>query len=534
MQLDLDALTEPGRRQPVFARHGAVATSQPLAGAEGLRVLQDGGSAADAAVAMAACLSVVEPCSNGLGGDAFALIWDGGRLHGLNGSGRAPAALDAAALRDRGLRAVPTHGWESVTVPGAVRSWADLHARFGRLPFDRLLEPAATLADEGFAVSGVVAGAWGRAAEAAASRADDEFAGWGPTFAPDGRAPRVGQVWRSPDHAATLRAIAATAGDDFYTGALAERMASFSRATGGYLTAEDLGSHRSEWVDPITASYRGYDVWEIPPSGQGIAALAALNIIEGFDPADPLDADVWHRHVEAIKLALTDAYAYVADPARAAVPTEELLSKDYARTRRRMIGCEAIEPSPGSPRPSDTVYLCAADGEGQMVSFIQSNYMGFGSGIVVPGTGIALQNRGCGFTLTPGHPNVLSPGKRPFHTIIPGFLTKEGQACGPFGLMGGHMQPQGHLQIVVDTVDHHDDPQTALGRPRWRWDAGRSVLLEGTVPARLADDLRRRGHDVTVSTNAAEFGRGQIIWALGNGVLVAGSEPRADGLPFGW
>lgn len=537
MELDFTGLTQPGRRQPVFARHGAVATSQPLAAASGLRVLQDGGSAADACVAMAAALTVVEPSGNGLGSDAFALVWDAGRLHGLNGSGRSPAAWDAARLRAAGLTAVPTFGWASVTVPGAVRAWADLHARFGRLPFDRLLAPAIELAEEGHPVSGVVAGQWARAAEEAASRTAPEFSGWGPTFAPAGRAPRVGEVWRSPGHAATLRAIAATGGADFYEGDLAERTASFARQTGGLLTAGDLAAHRSEWVEPISTNYRGDDVWEIPPSGQGIAALIALNIAEGFEPSSPGDPDAWHRHIEATKLALADAERYVADPEHADVPAAELLAKPYADARRRLIGARALDPAPGAPRGSDrgsdTVYLCAVDGRGQHCSFIQSNYRGFGSGVVVPGTGISLQNRGCGFTLAPGHPNELAPGKRPFHTIIPGFLSRDGRPLGPFGVMGGSVQAQAHLQVVVDTVDAGDDPQTALGRPRWRWESGRRVLLEPTVDPAVAEGLRARGHDVAIA-DPLNFGRGQIIWSLADGVLVAGSEPRADAYPLGW
>ena len=552
--MHLDALAEPGRRQPVLARNGAVATSQPLAAQAGLAILRAGGNAVDAAVATAAALTVVEPCSNGLGSDAFALVWDGGRLHGLNGSGRPPARLTAAALRDLGLVAVPDVGWASVTVPGAVRAWADLHARFGRLPFAELLAPAIALAREGFPVSPVVAWGWTRGVRAGADRlareTDASASGFLPHFAPGGRAPRVGETWRSDALAATLGALAASGGDAFYTGDLAARIVAFAATTGGHLAAADLAGHRSEWVEPLAAPYRDHEVWEIPPNGQGIAALLALRILDGFDPADvagfgraggPVSPDAaptptaWHRQVEAVKLALADAHALVGDPAVVDVPVAALLSDAHAARRRGLIGTRAVPPSPVDPRASDTVYLCTADGEGQLVSFIQSNFAGFGSQIVVPGTGIALQNRGAGFSLEPGHPNELAPGKRPFHTIIPGFLTRGGHPVGPFGVMGGHMQAQGHVQVVVDTVDLGDDPQTALGRPRWFWDAASErVLVEATAGGTVVDALRDRGHDVAVAPHAAVFGRGQAIWRLEGGTLVAGSEPRADGVAAGW
>ncbi|MGM0386445.1 MAG: gamma-glutamyltransferase family protein [Actinomycetota bacterium] len=535
--MDLSALAEPGRHQPLLAANGMVATSQPLAAAAGLRVLQEGGSAADAAIAMAACLTVVEPCSNGIGSDAFALVWDGTRLHGLNGSGRAPSSLTADRLRDAGHATVPLYGWDAVTVPGTPRAWADLHARFGRLPFERLLEPAAAYAEEGFPVSPVVAWGWrGGVERAHAGLAGEPFDEFLRVFAPDGAAPAVGERWRSPDHAATLREIAATRAGSFYEGDLAERIAAHAARTGGHLTAADLAGHRGEWVEPISTDYRGYDVWEIPPNGQGIAALMALNILEEYDLAAlrPVSVQAFHLGIEAIKLALTDTLRHVADPARAEVPTAELLSKDYAARRRRLIGHRALAPEPGDPRGSDTVYLCAADSSGMMVSFIQSNFHGFGSHVVVPGTGIALQNRGHGFSLEPSHPNELEPGKRPFHTIIPGFLTRDGAAIGPFGVMGGHMQAQGHVQLVLDTVDHGLDPQSALDQPRWIWVEGRSVLLESAVGGDVLDELAVRGHDVAFAPHAGAFGRGQAIWQLGNGVHVGGTESRADGAVLGW
>lgn len=534
-------MTSPDRHphHPVYAPHGMVATSQPLAAAAGLRVLQDGGTAADAAVAMAACLPVVEPTGTGLGSDAFALVWHDGRLHGLNGSGRAPASATATALRDRGLTAVPAHGWDPVTVPGAVAAWTDLHARFGRLPLSRVIEPAASYADEGFPVSPVIATTWRR--EVGRWTPSDATAAFGPLFAPHGRAPAAGERWRAPDLAASLRAIGGTGGRAFYTGELAERIVAFARATGGALAASDFADHRSEWVEPLSVSYRDHEVWELPPNGQGVAVLEALAILGGFDPADVAGfapdgrpvAAAWHRQIEATKLALADAHAFVADPRTASVPTAELFADAHAARRRARIGDRALAPAPLDPRASDTVYACAADPDGMMVSYIQSNSTGFGSHVVVPGTGIALHSRGTGFSLTPGHPNELAPGKRPFHTVIPGFVTRGGRPLGPFGVMGGPMQAQGHVQVVVNTVDLGDDPQAALGRPRWCWDAGRAVAVESAAGSDLAAELASRGHDLT-DPAASFFGRGQAIWRLDSGVYVGGSEPRADGMALGW
>jgi len=527
----------PSRRMPVFAARGVVATSEPLAAQAGLSMLQRGGNAVDAALATAIALTVVEPTSNGIGGDAFALVWDGSKLHGLNGSGRAPAALTPQLFAQQGLDAVPPAGWLPVTVPGAPATWRDLHARFGKLPFATLCEPAIAYAAEGYPVGPVTAQGWARAREVYAPRQEaPEFAPWFDTFAPDGRAPRPGDIVHLPDHAATLRTIAASGAEDFYHGELARRIADFAAETGGYLTRDDLAAHTSTWVDPISTSYRGYDVWEIPPNGQGVAALAALNILEGFDlaahPRESLES--YHLQIEAMKLAFSDTLRYVGDPAKAAVPTNGLLDKAYAAQRRALIGERALEPAPGNPPRGGTVYLCVADGDGLMVSYIQSNYMGFGSGLVVPGTGIALQNRGTGFTLEPGHPNQVAPGKRPYHTIIPAFLTRGGRAVGPFGVMGGYMQPQGHLQMVVNTVDYGMNPQTSLDAPRWQWLQGKNIEVEMAVARHIISGLDARGHRVAVQGAVTGFGRGQIIWRLPNDAYVAGSEPRADGCAVGY
>ncbi len=542
--MNLLDLPYPSQRMPTVARQGVVATSQPLAALAGLEILRAGGNAVDAALATATTLAVVEPTSNGLGSDAFALIWDGSKLHGINGSGRAPAALTAEIVRAAGHSAVPAHGWFPVTIPGAPRAWRDLHQRFGRLDFRRVLAPAIAAAEAGYAVTPIVARSWQAAARSYADERGPEFAPWFETFTVNGRTPRPGDVWQLPDHARTLKRIAESASLDYYEGEIARRIASFAAETGGYITAEDLASHTSTWVEPITTSYRGYEVWEIPPNGQGIAALLALNIIEGFDlgTLQRESVEAYHLQIEAMKLAFADAYRYVADPAQVAVPTSGMLSKAYASERRALIGDRASAYEPGDPPRGGTVYLCTADADGMMVSYIQSNYQGFGSGVTVPNTGISLQNRGACFRLAPDHPNVLAPRKRPFHTIIPSFLTRDGQPVGPFGVMGGPMQPQGHLQMVVNTVDWHMNPQASLDAPRWQVATGKQVMLESDVSPRIVDELRRRGHEVAIATDWTPFGRGQIIWrremweepANGNRSLIAGSDKRSDGLAIGY
>ncbi|MDP8924560.1 MAG: gamma-glutamyltransferase family protein [Chloroflexota bacterium] len=531
VQTDLTRYPYPSQRTPVMAARGGVATSQPLAAQAGLSMLQNGGSAVDAALASAIALTVVEPTSNGIGGDAFALVWDGHTLHGLNGSGRAPARATVDALAAAGHKDVPALGWWPVTVPGAPRAWADLHARFGRLPFASLFAPAITYARLGFPVSPVIARLWAGGFNRYSQIDGPEFRPWFDTFAPTGRPPLAGERWSSPAHAATLERIADSGARDFYEGELAGRIAGFTAETSGLLTHDDLAAHTSTWVDPIAGHYRGYDVWEIPPNGQGIATLIGLQILDGLDlAAHPREsADAYHLQIEALKLSLTDARRYVADMGQADVPVRGLLDPAYAAERRALIGERALDPAPGSPARGGTVYLCAADADGMMVSYIQSNYQGFGSGVVVPGTGIALHNRGYGFVTAEGHPNRLAPGKRPFHTIIPGFLTRDGRVIGPFGVMGGFMQAQGHLQMMVNTLDYAMNPQASLDAPRWRWDGGRTVAIEPGVPDGVAAGLRALGHDIVREETTGGYGRGQIIWRLADGGYVAGSDPRADG-----
>ncbi len=522
----------PTSREPVYARGGMVATSQPLAAQAGLFILREGGNAVDAAIATAAALTVVEPTSNGIGGDAFALVWMEGKLHGLNGSGRSPQLLTRDALPSGEL---PAQGWLPVTVPGTPATWADLHGRFGKLPFERVLAPAIHYARHGYPLSPVLARNWARAARIYAGRDQALLGPWFETFMPPGFTPEAGAVWASEGHARSLEAIARSGGRDFYQGDLAAQIDAHSRDTGGLLRAADLAAHGSEWVEPISTTYAGHEVWEIPPNGQGIAALIALGILEGLDLSGERDSvEGLHLQIEAMKLAFADAHQYVADPQRAEVPTTGLLSPTYHAARRALISDVALDPQAGDPGAGGTVYLCAADGEGNMVSYIQSNYMGFGSGVVVPGTGIALHNRGHNFSLTVGHPNELAPGKRPYHTIIPGFLTRGGRAVGPFGVMGGFMQPQGHVQVILNTLRYGMNPQVALDAPRWQWTGGKTVEVEHSLPAYLGRELALRGHDMKVQLESGAFGRGQVIWRNEQGVLVGGSEGRTDGQVVGF
>jgi gamma-glutamyltranspeptidase/glutathione hydrolase len=486
-----------------------------------------GGNAVDAALAMAIALTVVEPTSNGIGSDAFALVWDG-KLQGLNASGRSPQKLTLEQFA--GMEEIPSFGWVPVTVPGAVSAWRSLSERWGKLPFEQLFEPAIRYAEEGFPVSPVTATAWKLAAAVYLPLTAPEFGPFKDVFFPANRAPAAGEVWGSILHGKTLRAIAQSGGESFYTGEIAQKIADFAADTGGFLTTSDLAAHQADWVEPISTNYRDLTVWEIPPNTQGIAALMALDILEGFDldryPRESVES--YHLQIEAMKLAFADVHRHAADPRFMEVAIEHLLDKAYAKERQQLIGEQAIPlANPGLPK-GGTVYLAAADGE-LMVSFIQSNYQGFGSGILIPGTGIALQNRGVGFTLEAGHPNQLAPAKRSFHTIIPGFLTQDGQPLGPFGVMGGAMQPQGHLQVVVNLADYGMNPQSALDAPRWQFISGNRVLLEQSVPRYVALALAERGHDVQVSAEGREFGKGQIILRR-EGVLVAASEPRGDGL----
>ncbi|WP_019909894.1 gamma-glutamyltransferase family protein [Paenibacillus sp. HW567] len=528
----------PACRVPAYAGKGMVATSQPLAAQAGLDILKRGGNAVDAAIAAAAALTVVEPCSNGIGGDAFALVWSGGRLHGLNASGPAPQGITIGAVKAAGHSRMPQFGPLPVTVPGAPSAWAELSQRFGRLPLSAVLEPSVRYAEDGFPVSPTAAWNWSRAYSLYSKELRGEaFRPWFDTFAPGGRPPAAGELWRSPAHARTLAEIARSGAEAFYRGGLARDIAAFVRGAGGFLSEEDLARYRPQWVDPISISYRGYEVWELPPSGQGLVALLALNILKGFDSLRPGEVDTYHKQIEAIKLAFADGQHFITDPQYMRTSVEALLAGQYAEQRRALIGDRAGLPEAGKPAGGGTVYLATADGEGGMVSFIQSNYMQFGSGLVVPGTGIALQNRGSGFSLDEADVNRLEPGKRTYHTIIPGFLTRNGgsEPVGPFGVMGGLMQPQGHVQALMNSIDFGLHPQAALDAPRWQWTGGRSVLVEPGFPAAAAQALSRLGHDIKYALDGGSFGRGQMIWRdPASGVLCGGTDSRTDGTVAVW
>ncbi len=531
----------PSARLPLFARN-VVATSHPLAVQAGLRMLWQGGNAVDAAVAAAAAMAVCEPVSNGLGGDAFCILWDGQALHGLNASGRAPQAWTPDYFhRKYGMaaRTPPRRGMDSITVPGAVSAWVALSERFGKLPFADLMAPATEIAERGYAVPVVVQGKW-----AAAVPELQAQPGFAQHFMPWGRAPQVGELFRFPAAARALRAIGATRGEAFYTGAIAQALARFSAQHGGALTLADLAAHRAEWVAPLAQAYRGYDVHEIPPSGQGLAALMALGMLEHFDLARlPVDgAAAQHLQIEAMKLAFADVYRYVADPSSMEVTAAQMLDGSYLATRAKLIDMQRAQDfGAGKPAGGGTIYLTTADENGMMVSFIQSNYQGFGSGCVEPEFGISLQNRGFGFSTDPrgANPaNRVAPGKRPFHTIIPGFVTQGGQPVMGFGVMGANMQPQGHVQTLVRMLDHGQNPQAACDAPRWRYNQGLSVHAEATLPAETLQGLAERGHQMTVLNDPyGEFGAGQFIWRLGDPHTqgyVAASDPRRDGQAAGF
>ena len=529
-------LSFPSRRSAIIARHGLVATSQPLAAMAGLRLLMEGGNAADAAVAVAAMLNVVEPMSTGVGGDCFALIYQAGsgQVTALNGSGRAPAAFGLEEARRRGLTSIPLTGPLPVTVPGTVSGWAALLERFGTMSLADCLAPAIATAEDGFPVSELISAGWQRSVDKLSR--DPEAAR---VYLP---APRPGQIHRQPDLAGTLRQIAEGGPDAFYRGPLAGRIAACVQSWGGYLTAADLAAHTATWTQPIRTTYRDVDLLEHPPNGQGLAALVALNLVEGDDLAslDWDDPALWHLLIEAMRLGMADAAGYVADPDVVDVPVEGLLSKAYAARRRALIRADRTldVAIAGQPEHRDTVYRTVVDGRGNAVSFINSLYYGFGSGLVVPGTGICLQDRGACFSLQPGHPNALAGGKRPYHTIIPAMALRGGRLWLSFGVMGGFMQPQGHLQVLVNLVDYGLDPQAALDAPRFRVDelGSRRVAIETGVPLKTRRALTALGHQVEPEPAFSPgFGGGQVIAVDADGrVLWGGSDPRRDGCAVGF
>ncbi len=525
-------------RIPVFARN-VVSTSHPLAAQAGLRMLWKGGSAVDAAIAAAAALAITEPVSNGLGSDAFCILWDGKALHGLNASGRAPQSWTPGYFTGKygaGHANPPKRGFDSVSVPGAVASWVALSERFGKLPFADLLEPAIEIAERGYLLTPVVQQKW--------AAATDELKGqpgFAQAFLPRGHAPNVGELFQFKSAAAGLRAIAQTRGAALYGGEIAQAIEAFSAANGGSLKASDFAAYQAEWVTPIAKNYRGYTLHEIPPNGQGIAALIALGILDKFDVAglavDGVDSQ--HLQIEAMKLAFADVYRYVAEPSSMSVTPAQMLDDSYLASRARLIDMKKAQDfGAGNPVKGGTIYLTAADENGMMVSFIQSNYMGFGSGCVEPTFGVSLQNRGHGFSLDAASPNAVAPGKRPFHTIIPAFLTKDGQPVMSYGVMGANMQPQGHMQTLVRMLDYGQSPQAACDAPRWRYNAGYEINVESAMNAATVQGLASRGHRMEVINDSyQDFGAGQFIWRMGDPKVegyVAASDARRDGQAVGY
>ncbi len=534
-------------RSAVMARGGMAATSQPLATAAAIRVLQQGGNAVDAAIAANAVLGVVEPMSCGIGGDLFAIVWDAKskKLYGLNASGRAPYEASIDLFRSRGLAEIPEAGPLSWSVPGCVDGWDQLRSRFGSKPWGDLLAPAIGHAEDGFPVSEIIAASW-RASAPRLAKVPTSAA----CFLPGGRAPRAGEVFRNPDLARSLRAIARDGRDAFYKGPIAAEFAAYSRSAGGLIEARDLADHASTWVDPVSTNYRGYDVWELPPNGQGIAALQMLNLLEPHDlrAMGPQSPEALHLLIEAKKLAYEDRARFYADPEFARVPVAELISKPYAARRGKLIDLDHANdrPTPGDPLAADTIYMTVVDGAGNAVSLIQSNFNGFGSDHVPGGLGFPIQNRGCLFALDPAHANRLEPHKRPFHTIIPGFVTRDGKPWLSFGVMGGDMQAQGHAQVLVNMIDHGMDVQLAGEAPRFLHSGssrptgaaaqgGGTVALESGIGPEARRALEARGHRIVAAPPSGAFGGYQAIRIdLENRVLIGGSDPRKDGGAMGY
>lgn len=527
MNLDWDC-PYPSKRPPVFARN-MVAGSQPLAVQAGINALREGGNAVDAALATAIALTVVEPCSNGIGSDAFAIVWDGSKLRGLNASGRSPAALHAE--RFSGMTQMPELGWDSVTVPGAVSAWVELSSRFGQLPFSLLFEDAIDYASAGFHVGPKTGIHWKEA-----EQKYRKFEAFIDTFMTDGLAPGIGDLVQLPDHASSLRKIADSRGEAFYCGELAEAMVADSQRHDGVLTMDDLGGHRCQWTGTIDTALYGVDLHEIPPNGQGLMALIGLGILNRLDIAGyALDsADSIHLQIEATRMAYACIERHLADIDHMTVRVEDLLDEVFLQDRADEISLDRANPRPsGLGACPDTVYLTCADESGMMVSMIQSNYEGFGSGIVVPGTGISLQNRGMGFVLEEGHPNRVGGGKRPYHTIIPGFVMKDGKPKMSFGVMGAHMQAQGHIQMMLRVFVYGQNPQAASDAPRWHLqEDGRVALEEGFNPG-VIRELERRGHDIELGKPERIFGGAQLIYVMENG-YCGGSDHRKEGLVAGF
>ena len=527
-------------RNIVYAKKGMACSTSPIASQVGLDILKSGGNAMDAAIAMATALPLVEPTGNGLGSDCFALVWSekDQKLFGLDGSGVAPMALSAEKVKEAGYTTVPMNGWLPTMVPGAPSAWAELRRRFGTKSMAELMAPAIQYARDGFCIPVNVYKQWKAEVvrfTAAAEKEPEVFGPWLKYFTKDGKTYEPGDTFVNPDYAATLESLAATDCESYYHGDIMKKIVAFSNETGGFFAESDFENYKAQWVEPISVNYKGYDVCEMPPNGHGITALMALNMLKGLELSDSREtADVYHKMIEATKLAFVDTKKFVADPRYMRTKVSDMLSDRYADVRRALITDKAVYPEAGDPSCGGTVYFCVADGMGNMVSFIQSNYNRFGSGIVIPGTAITIQDRGANFSLDPESDNYLEGGKKAYHTIIPGFLMKDGKAVGPFGVMGGFMQPQGHVQVVVNTVDYHMNPQECLDAPRFQWVGEKKVQLEREVPADIALKLADMGHEVAIVNSNLGMGRGEIIWRLEDGTLVGGTEPHADGTIAAW
>ena len=521
-----------GGRAPVLANN-CVASSQPLATQAGIEALHKGGNAVDAALATAITLTVVEPTMNGLGGDGFALIWEKEQLHGLNASGRAPKAWTPQYFA--GKAAMPSIGWDTVTVPGVISGWVALSRRFGKLPFQELFKRAIDYAQNGFPVSPVISRQWREAVPILKNQP-----GFSGSFLKNGRSPKVGEFWSYQAQAKTLIDIAQSEGESFYRGVIAKNIVEFSDKSGGSFTLEDFAKHEANWVEPLGFDYAGHTLFEIPPNGSGMVAQMSLGILESLNASQYASnsPERIHLQVEAMRLAFADAYAHISDPSFMKAEPKALLDKRYLSSRAKLINpLMAGTYSSGNPHSGGTVYLCAADSSGLMISYIQSNFKGFGSGVVAPG-GIALHNRGMGFSLIDGHPNQVAPGKRPFHTIIPAFLFKDKQPALAFGVMGGNMQPQGHLQMIMRFIDDQMNPQACSDSPRWRINDAGALTVEATMPTAVIEGLRKLGHHVTIMpSDSLDFGSAQAIALLGEFATegyIAGSDHRRDGLAAGF
>jgi len=544
----------PSRRSVVYGKNGMVCTSQALAAQAGLDILKKGGNAIDAAIATAISLTVLEPPSNGIGSDLFALVWYKGKLYGLNGSGPAPLNLtrelvlaklqmegngkddyaESGEISDLSATSMPDHGWETVTVPGAPASWKALHERFGAADFASLFDAAVRYAEEGFPLQPICSKLWKKNVPKVFPLKNEKM--YQPmleTFFNDKKL-EPGSTVKLPEMGKTLRRLAESGCDSFYTGDIAREILQFARETGGYLTEADLRDYKPEWVEPIRLNYRGYDVCEIPPNGHGLVVLMTLNILRQLPLGDKEDPETVHRQLEAMKIGFTDGKKYIADPRCMKADVAYFLSEEYGRKRAAEIGAGAHLPRPVDLNCGGTVYLCTADKDGNMVSLIQSHFNNFGSKLSVPGTGILLNNRGKNFSLDPEHDNCLAPGKKPYHTIIPGFLLKDGEAVGPFGVMGAFMQPQGQVQVVNNLIDFSLNPQEALDAPRWQWTGGKTVEAEASFDKKILENLKRRGHAVKIMEDFTSFGRGQMILRQPDGVYAAATEPRTDGVVAAW